>query len=124
MKKNREFLCGNERAAKRLRFQPDLGHVSARRVKTWITARWFDDAQKNDQAQNILYGQLEVVSEILCLGYTPRFVRRSLSLISEPEWRNCAKRAKSWCKLVGQRGTSDLARESLRELMIGWRIDM
>ena len=122
--KNREYLILNEAEPKRIRFQPSLGHVSTRRVKSWITARWFDEIQKNDVPENIWFGQLEVVSEVICLGYPPKFVMQALGAISKPEWRQTLKLAKAWCKLLGTRNAAEMARQGLRQMLQDWMIDM
>ena len=122
--KNREFLVGNESNPKRIRFQPGLGHVSTQRIRAWITARWFDEQEKNDLAKNIIYGQLEVLSEIVCLGFSPQTVLIVLKTISKPEWRRTAELGKRWIRLVSSRRPVEYSRAALRQLMMSWTIDM
>jgi hypothetical protein len=122
--KNREYLIGCAAEPKRVRFQPALGHVSARRVLTWITARWYEEWQKNETVENVLFGQLEVLAEILDLGYTPRFVQKTLGMISKPEWRQSAEIGKKWCKWLGRSDPNVHSKTALRQLLIDWNISI
>jgi hypothetical protein len=93
-------------------------------MKACITARWHEEQEKNDIASNIIYGQLEVLSEIICLGFSAHTVLQVLKSICKPEWRKSVELGKRWCKLVRGGDEAGKAREGMRTLLKSWHIDM